>query len=61
MRQANPDAIVHVAETIEKAVALSRTLATSRHVKIYVAGGLFLAIEYATVARGGRPADLKFF
>ena len=29
--------------------------------KIYVAGGLFLAIEYAVVARGGRAEDLKFF
>jgi dihydrofolate synthase / folylpolyglutamate synthase len=61
VRRANPDAVVHVAETIEHAVDLSRTLATSRHAKIYVAGGLFLAVEYATVARGGRPADLKFF
>jgi hypothetical protein len=26
-----------------------------------VAGGLFLAVEYATVARGGRVRDLKFF
>jgi dihydrofolate synthase/folylpolyglutamate synthase len=61
VRRANPDAAVHVAEAIENAVELSRTLATSRHAKIYVAGGLFLAVEYATVARGGRPADLKFF
>jgi dihydrofolate synthase / folylpolyglutamate synthase len=61
VRRTNPDAVVHVAETIEKAVGLSRTLATSRHMKIYVAGGLFLAIEYTTVARGGRPVDLKFF
>jgi hypothetical protein len=26
-----------------------------------VAGGLFLAIEYATVAKGDRAQDLKFF
>jgi len=26
-----------------------------------VAGGLFLAIEYANVARGGHAEDLKFF
>jgi dihydrofolate synthase/folylpolyglutamate synthase len=61
VRRANPDAAVHVAAHIEMAVDLSRTLATSQHAKIYVAGGLFLAIEYATVARGGRPADLQFF
>jgi dihydrofolate synthase/folylpolyglutamate synthase len=60
-RRANPDAAVHVAETIERAVDLSRTLATSRHDKIYVAGGLFLAIEYATIAHGGRVQDLNFF
>ena len=29
--------------------------------KVYVAGGLFLAIEYATAANGGRAQDLKFF
>ena len=42
--------------------ALGRSeLAASRKRKLYVAGGLFLAIEYATVARGGRAQDLKFF
>jgi len=61
VRRANPDAVVHVAVTVEDAADLSRSLATSQHAKIYVAGGLFLAIEYATVARGGRPADLQFF
>jgi dihydrofolate synthase / folylpolyglutamate synthase len=61
VRRANPDAVVHVTEAIENAVDLSRTLATSQHRKIYVAGGLFLAIEYATVAHGGSVADLKFF
>jgi dihydrofolate synthase / folylpolyglutamate synthase len=61
VRRANPDAAVHLAADIEDAVDLSRTLATSQHAKIYVAGGLFLAIEYATVARGGSATDLKFF
>jgi dihydrofolate synthase/folylpolyglutamate synthase len=60
-RRANPDAAVHVAETIERAVDLSRTLATSRRDRLYVAGGLFLAIEYATIAHGGRAQDLNFF
>ncbi len=40
---------------------VSQTLATSLNRKIYVAGGLFLAIEYATVARGGNVRDLHFF
>ena len=59
--KANPDTVVHVTPAIEEAVGLSRTLATSHNARIYVAGGLFLAIEYATIARGGRAADLKFF
>jgi len=60
-REANPEATVEIAVTIEDAVGISQTLAASRGRKIYVAGGLFLAIEYATVARGGRAQDLNFF
>ena len=36
-------------------------LAASRKRRLYVAGGVFLAIEYATAARGGRAQDLRFF
>jgi dihydrofolate synthase / folylpolyglutamate synthase len=61
VRQANPQADVHIAATIEDAVATSQQLATSQQRKIYVAGGLFVAIEYAVVARGGRAKELKFF
>jgi dihydrofolate synthase/folylpolyglutamate synthase len=61
VRKANPNATVHVAATIEDAVDLSGTLAASMNRRIYVAGGLFLAIEYATIARGGRARDLDFF
>ena len=60
-RKANADAAIHVAATIEDAVALSRTLAASGNRKIYAAGGLFLAIEYAVAARGGRAEELRFF
>jgi len=60
-RRANPAADIHVAATIEDAVQLAGELATSRKRKLYVAGGLFLAIEYATAARGGRARDLRFF
>jgi dihydrofolate synthase/folylpolyglutamate synthase len=60
-RQANPQASVHVAATIEDAVGLSQRLAARLDRKIYVAGGLFLAIEYAAVASGGRTQDLNFF
>jgi dihydrofolate synthase/folylpolyglutamate synthase len=61
VRKANPNAAVHVAATIEDAVDLSGTLAATMNRKIYVAGGLFLGIEYATIARGGHAQDLKFF
>ena len=60
-REANPAAAVHLAATIEDAVGLSQRLAASQGRRIYVAGGLFLAIEYATIARGGGARDLNFF
>jgi len=59
--KANPQAELHIAATIEDAVRVSQKLAASRKQKIYVAGGLFLAIEYAVVANGGRAQDLIFF
>ena len=61
VREANPAATVHTAKTIEDAVSLSQALAKSQGRRIYVAGGLFLAIEYAVVAGGGRATDLPFF
>jgi dihydrofolate synthase/folylpolyglutamate synthase len=60
-RKTNPLADVHVAATVADAFHVSRTLAASLNRKIYVAGGLFTAIEYAAVARGGRAEDLSFF
>ncbi len=60
-RNANPHANVHLAATIEDAVDVSHSLAVSANRKIYVAGGLFLAIEYTTVVKGGRARDLNFF
>jgi dihydrofolate synthase/folylpolyglutamate synthase len=59
--RANPHATIHLTATIEDAVALSTSLAGSLGRKIFVAGGLFLAIEYATVVQGGRAQDLHFF
>jgi dihydrofolate synthase / folylpolyglutamate synthase len=59
--KANPAATIHVAPTIEGAFEVSQTLAASRKQKIYVAGGLFLAVEYAVVAKGGRAGELDFF
>jgi dihydrofolate synthase/folylpolyglutamate synthase len=43
------------------AVRLSQEMARTRARRVYVAGGLFLAIEYATVANGGHAEDLEFF
>jgi dihydrofolate synthase/folylpolyglutamate synthase len=60
-RRASPQATLLVAETIEDAVGVSQQLARRLSRKIYVAGGLFVAIEYLTVLRGGRAEDLKFF
>jgi dihydrofolate synthase / folylpolyglutamate synthase len=60
-RKTHPEANVHIAATIADAVSVSQTLAASLHRKIYVAGGFFLAIEYAVVAGGGRAQDLNFF
>jgi dihydrofolate synthase / folylpolyglutamate synthase len=60
-RRINPKATIHVAAKIENAVGLSKMLARSANRKIFIAGGLFLAVEYATVVKGGRPQDLNFF
>ncbi|WP_225670744.1 bifunctional folylpolyglutamate synthase/dihydrofolate synthase [Bradyrhizobium hereditatis] len=57
----NSKANVHVAATMADAVRLSQEMARAEKRRIYVAGGLFLAIEYATVAKGGRAEDLEFF
>jgi dihydrofolate synthase/folylpolyglutamate synthase len=61
VRMAHPKAAIHVAATIEEAVDVSRSLAAAQNRKIYVAGGLFLAVEYATIANGGRAEKLNFF
>jgi dihydrofolate synthase/folylpolyglutamate synthase len=61
IRTINPQATVQVAATVADAVGVSQTLAASLNRKIYVAGGLFTAIEFAVVARGGRAQDLNFF
>lgn len=61
VRKVNPQAKVQTAATIEDAFSASHTLAGSLNRKIYVAGGLFTAIEFAAVARGMRASDLDFF
>jgi len=61
MRRSNPDAHVEIATTIEQAFSLSQTLAGSLKRRIYVAGGLFTAIEFAAVAGGLDAKQLSFF
>jgi len=50
-----------MAATIEAAFGASRARAASLDRGIYVAGGLFTAIEFAAVARGIDPRSLSFF
>jgi dihydrofolate synthase/folylpolyglutamate synthase len=61
MRSANPAARIETAATIEQAFDASRALAASLKRRIYVAGGLFTATEFAAVARGLDPKQLTFF
>jgi dihydrofolate synthase/folylpolyglutamate synthase len=61
MRKRNPQAHVEVAATIEQAFSASRAQAAALDRKVYVAGGLFTAIEFAAVARGLNAKDLVFF
>src|SRR5579872_7045899 len=61
VRKANPNAELLIAATIEEAFSTSRARATSRNQRIYVAGGLFTAIEYAAISRGLDAKGLAFF
>ena len=60
-RRGNPTANIHIAATIADAARLSQEMARRQKRRVYVAGGLFLAVEYATVVKGGRAEDLEFF
>jgi dihydrofolate synthase/folylpolyglutamate synthase len=60
-RRGNPKANIHVAATIADAARLSQEMARHQKRSVYVAGGLFLAVEYTTVVKGGRAEDLEFF
>lgn len=56
--QANPAAEVRIAPDIDDAVAMLGALSPTC---AYVAGGLFVAIEFAHAWRGGASSDLRFF
>ena len=61
MSMRNRHANVEIAATIEQAFEASRARAASLNRRIYVAGGLFTAIEFAAIARGLDAKDLAFF
>ena len=54
---ADPSALATMADAVRFSQEIARTQAR----RVYVAGGLFLAIEYGAVANGGRAEDLEFF
>lgn len=56
-----PDARAKSCPTIEEAVARARMEAVRSNLPVYVAGGLFLAAEFAEGWRGGNPSALRFF
>ena len=49
-----------IAPTIEDAARLSREIATAHKMTVLVAGGLFLAVEFAVAWKGQNPQELKF-
>ncbi len=58
LTEMNPDASCVVAEDIVTALRVSRELALARGMGIYVAGGMYLAAEFAFADRGGDPRTL---
>ncbi len=56
-----PSTVIGVTHTIEEAVALSRSVALERGLKIAVIGGLFLSVEFTHALRGNDPKSLEFF
>jgi dihydrofolate synthase/folylpolyglutamate synthase len=61
VKDVHPQAETALCRTIEDAVITARNDAARTGAAIYVAGGLFLAIEFAEAWRGGEPAKLRFF
>lgn len=61
LRGAPGEAELFVEPTLEGAVRRAAELARTRGLRVFVAGGLFLAIEFSEVARGRDPRALAFF
>ena len=58
---AAPQARVHIAHTVAEACAVALQMACREGLGVYVAGGLFLAIEFKAVFEGHNLAGLRFF
>jgi len=61
VRQIHPRAQTFLCSAIPEAATVARSLAVRSDHAIYVAGGLFLAAEFAEAWRGGDPTALRFF
>lgn len=60
-REANPDAEIVVAESMRDARQTALARAQAMNGSVYVAGGLFVAIEFKAAHLGMDPARLHFF
>ena len=60
-RQTHPAVDIREAATIAEAAALADRLASQGNRKIFVAGGLFVAIEFAATVHGQDATELNFF
>jgi dihydrofolate synthase/folylpolyglutamate synthase len=56
-----PGLVVHTDDDLGRAVDFARALAARQDAVMFVAGGLFLAIEAGVHLRGGDPRALRFF
>ena len=61
VKAVHPRARTTLCPKIEGAVAYARSDSSRSRSAVYVAGGLFLAAEFAEAWRGGDPSKLRFF
>ena len=61
MRRLNGHSEITIAPTVAEAMRSSIDIARKKKQRIYVAGGLFLGVEYVYAMRGNDPRTLDFF